>query len=96
MVLCTLHSLLIVVTASCDVKQTWQMHVTCLLSLLFCADSGCTLRGVEHARLPNDISNKCWAAGHRFWPIVHEVEGGMAKGVDAAKRAISEAVGKTL
>ena len=27
----------------------------------------------------NDISNKCWAAGYRFWPIVHEIQGGMAK-----------------
>ena len=41
----------------------------------------------------NDISNKRWAAGYRFWPIVHEIQGGMAKGADAAMRAISEAVG---
>ena len=27
----------------------------------------------------NDISNKCWAEGYRFWPIVHEIQGGMAK-----------------
>ena len=42
----------------------------------------------------NDISNKCGAAGYRFWPIVHETQGGMAKGADAAMRAICEAVGK--
>ena len=42
----------------------------------------------------NDISNKCWAAGYRFWPIVHEIQGGMAKDAHAAMRAICEAVGK--
>ena len=42
----------------------------------------------------NDISNKCWAAGYRFWPIVHEIQGGMAKDADAAMRAICDAVGK--
>ena len=42
----------------------------------------------------NDISNKCWAAGYRFWLLVHEIQGGMAKGADAAMRAICEAVGK--
>ena len=42
----------------------------------------------------NDISNKCWAAGYRFWPIVHEIQGGMAKEADAAMRAICDAVGK--
>ena len=42
----------------------------------------------------NDISNKCWAAGYHFWPIVHEIQGGMAKGADAAMRLICEAVGK--
>ena len=40
----------------------------------------------------NDISKKCWAAGYRFWPIVHEFQGGMAKGADAAMRAICAAV----
>ena len=34
----------------------------------------------------NDISNKCWAVGYRFWPIVHEIQSGMAKGADAAMR----------
>ena len=34
----------------------------------------------------NDISNKCWAAGYRFWPVVHEIQGGMAKGADAAMK----------
>ena len=34
------------------------------------------------------LSNKCWAAGYRFWPIVHEIQCGMAI------RAISEDVGK--
>ena len=33
----------------------------------------------------NDISNKCWAVGYRFWPIVHEIQGGMAKGADAVR-----------
>ena len=42
----------------------------------------------------NDISNKCWAAGYRFWPIVHEIQGGMAKDADAAMRAIYAAVGE--
>ena len=39
----------------------------------------------------NDISNKCWAAGYRFWPIVHEIQGGMAKDANAAMRAIKKA-----
>ena len=42
----------------------------------------------------NDISNKCWAAGCRFWPIVHEIQGGMAKDANAAMRAICDAVGE--
>ena len=42
----------------------------------------------------NDISNKCSAAGYRFWPIVHEIQGGMAKDANAAMRAICDAVGK--
>ena len=42
----------------------------------------------------NDISNKCWAAGYRFWPIVHEIQGGMAKDANAAMRAICDAVVK--
>ena len=42
----------------------------------------------------NDISNKCWAAGYRFWPIVHEIQGGMVKDAHAAMRAICDAVGK--
>ena len=42
----------------------------------------------------NDISNKCWASGYRFWPVVHEIQGGMAKEADAAMRAICEAVVK--
>ena len=41
-----------------------------------------------------DISNKCWAAGYHFSPDVHEIQGGMAKGADAAMRAICGAVGK--
>ena len=36
----------------------------------------------------NDISSKCWAAGYRFWPTVHEIQGGKAKGADAAMRSI--------
>ncbi len=42
----------------------------------------------------NDISNKCIAAGYRFWPVVHEVQGGTSKVADAALRAICEAVGE--
>ena len=42
----------------------------------------------------NEISNKCLAAGYRFWPIVHEIQGGMAKDANAAMRAICDAVGK--
>ena len=42
----------------------------------------------------NDISNKCWAAGYHFSPDVHEIQGGMAKGADAAMRAICGAVEK--
>ena len=28
----------------------------------------------------NDISNKCWAAGYHFWPVVHEIQGGQGCG----------------
>ena len=34
----------------------------------------------------------CQEAGYRFRPVVHEVQGGMAKAANAATRAISEAV----
>ena len=34
----------------------------------------------------------CQQAGYRFWPVVHEIQGGMAKAADAAARAIAEAV----
>ena len=34
----------------------------------------------------------CQQAGFRFWPVVHEVQGGMAKAADAATRTIAEAV----
>ncbi len=34
----------------------------------------------------------CLEAGYRFWPVVHESQGGMSKAADAAVRAISQAL----
>ena len=43
-------------------------------------------------RTHRDTERLCREAGYRFWPVVHEIQGGMAKAADAATRAISEAV----
>ena len=49
-------------------------------------------RYAERKRTRNDTARLCLEAGYRFWPVVHEVQGGMAKGADAAVRAIAGAV----
>ena len=40
----------------------------------------------------NSTESLCLAAGYRFWPVVHEVQGGTCKAADAAQRAIADAV----
>ena len=43
-------------------------------------------------RARRNTERLCEEAGFRFWPVVHEVQGGMSKAADAATRAIAEAV----
>jgi hypothetical protein len=40
----------------------------------------------------NSTESLCMAAGYRFWPVIHEAQGGSAKAADAAQRAIADAV----
>ena len=40
----------------------------------------------------NNTDALCTAAGYRFWPVIHEVQGGTSKEADTAQRAIAEAV----
>ena len=48
----------------------------------------------EAKKSRNNTEALCAEAGYRFWPVVHEVQGGMSKAADAAIRAISQAVGE--
>ena len=49
-------------------------------------------RYAERKKTRNNTEKLCLEAGYRFWPVVHEVQGGTAKGADAAIRAIAESV----
>ncbi len=48
----------------------------------------------EAKKSRNNTEALCAEAGYRFWPVVHEVQGGTSKAADAAIRAISQAVGE--
>ena len=49
---------------------------------------------LQAAAARNDISYMCTATGHRCWPVADEIQGGKAKTVGAALRAIFDVVGK--
>ena len=40
----------------------------------------------------NNTETLCIDDGYRFWPVVHEIQGGTSKAADAAIRAITSAV----
>ncbi len=46
----------------------------------------------EQKRNHLNTEQVCLEAGYRFWPVVHESQGGMSKAADAAVRAISQAL----
>ena len=45
-----------------------------------------------HKRRRNGTEDKCRQANLQYWPVVHEAQGGMSKGADAAMRAIADAI----
>ena len=46
----------------------------------------------EGKKTRGNTERLCSEAGYRFWPVVHEVQGGTAKAADSAIRAIARAV----
>ena len=46
----------------------------------------------EGKKARGDTERLCAEAGYRFWPVIHEVQGGTSKTADSAIRAIADAV----
>ena len=46
----------------------------------------------EGKKTRNNTEALCTDAGYRFWPVVHETQGGLSKEAEAATRAIASAV----